>query len=926
MVRNVGNLDYLKHINFKCNDDNVAKNLSAPVSNPQINDIKNITPDYNVKIPQNYKKIGVDKLSNGLELHSYKLSNGYRITIVPMEGSPTVVKNYVNVGAMNETPDIKGISHFLEHMAFNGTNGENGHLKLNVGDSFKKIDELGGWANASTNYAVTDYVNSSPLLENKDLETQIKVIASMTEDLALTNEMIEKEKGPVCSEINMIMDDPQTVAFDQTVRTLFNIKNPADELIAGSVEHIKNLTRKNVLEYYNKYYTPDNMNLVITGDINPEETIKLVAKNFNSKKTSVGKKFEEKLTPIEHTVRKDFVSDKAKSSQIVLGFLGAQNDNSRDKLIFNILNNYLRSYSSDLEKNLRKYNSYPYIGKEKISNNPKCNEMVYVAVSTSDKNTELVLKGIYNAINNLKPITEERLEELKENIKNSRNSYMEFSENVNTEIGNRILNNNYDGLIDFDNIIDSITVEDVNNAMKKTFDLNKVALTVVHPSQKNEEIVFKGNNRKPIKTQNVEEVKLQNNFDVGLYKTKNNNLTCTIDYKLNKPYQEKAGVIEVLDRIYLMGTKNLTEDEFNELQEKNNFTLDIALSPSAINVYSKTGQDNCELCYQTLKELLYNPAITEENLKIAKEKVKDSFSRSQDTAYSLYADYEAENNNYEFSKKEVLENIDNITIEDVKKCHQYLLNNSRAIATANVPDSKPEMKNDILGFIKELNPVKPNEYVMLDTYVEREKVNLLTKANNNSQADIMQVYNFRRDDSIKGEVTGKLMNSILTNSSIGLFNTLREKEQLAYSVHSELINYGNSSDLLLRIGTTTDNKETGEKSYENVQKSIDGFNHQLGELKSGKFTDQDLINAKKSLKARLLENEGTFNKLYSIKAGLNSKNGIFKLNEMYNTIDTITKEDIIEFANKATVNPPTYTITASQDTLDFNKSYLEELV
>ena len=49
-------------------------------------------------------------------------------------------------------------------------------------------------------------------------------------------------QGPVCSEINMILDRPSTIALDQTVRTLFNVKSSADELIAGSVKHIKNLS------------------------------------------------------------------------------------------------------------------------------------------------------------------------------------------------------------------------------------------------------------------------------------------------------------------------------------------------------------------------------------------------------------------------------------------------------------------------------------------------------------------------------------------------------------------------------------------------------------------------------------------------------------------------------------------------------------
>ena len=291
---------------------NTAKQAQTDNTRPQITELSNVTPDFGVTVPQKYTKLGVKKLDNGLEVHMYKLANGHKVSIIPMEGSPAVVKNYVNVGSMNETANIKGISHFLEHMAFNGTNGENGHIKLEAGDSFKKIDELGGWANASTNYAITDYVNSTPLLDKKDLEQQIKIIAAMSEDLKLSTDMIEKEKHPVSSEINMILDDPQTIALDQTVRTLFNIKNPADEMVGGSVKTIKNLTRKDVLDYYNKYYTPDNMNLVITGDVNPDEAINIAAKSFNSRKISKGSKFEEKLSPIQKTVRKDFVSDKAK--------------------------------------------------------------------------------------------------------------------------------------------------------------------------------------------------------------------------------------------------------------------------------------------------------------------------------------------------------------------------------------------------------------------------------------------------------------------------------------------------------------------------------------------------------------------------------------------------------------------------------------
>ena len=446
-----------------------------PVNRPdkQVKELNSVTPDYGVVVPVNYKNTAVNKLDNGLEVYSYKMSNGYKVTIVPMKNSPTVVKSYVNVGSMNENANIKGISHFLEHMAFNGTNGENGHIELKQGDSFKKIDKLGGWANASTNYAITDYVNSTPLLEDKDLETQIKVIAAMAEDLKLSEDMIKKEKGPVSSEINMILDDSQTVAMDQTVRTLFNVKNPADELVGGSVSHIQNLTRDDVVNYYNTYYTPDNTNIVITGDVDPEETMKLVSKNFTSKKVSKGNKFEEKLTPLEKTVRKDFISDKANSAQIVIGFAGPQNNDTKGKILYELATEYLTSHDSGLIANLKKQNSLPGFGSERISTNPNAPRIAFITISSGKDNCEKVLKTTLNTLGQNKNITDEVLNRLKQRIKQNNEDFMEHSVSVNDCIGYSVLDNDLKYFTEYNKILDSVTKEDLNDALKKYFNVNK---------------------------------------------------------------------------------------------------------------------------------------------------------------------------------------------------------------------------------------------------------------------------------------------------------------------------------------------------------------------------------------------------------------------------------------------------------------------
>ena len=210
-------------------------------------------------------------------------------------------------------------------------------------------------------------------------------------------------------------------------------------------------------------------------------------------------------------------------------------------------------------------------------------------------------------------------------------------------------------------------------------------------------------------------------------------------------------------------------------------------------------------------------------------------------------------------------------------------------------------------------------------YNENKTPTVLTKQTNNSQADIMQVYKFKCDNTLKENVTGEILNSILTSSSIGLFDVLREKEHLAYSVYSSLDRAGDRGELSCNILTTTDNKEIGEISYENVEKSIEGFKRQIEALRDGKFTDKDFENAKLAVKASLISNEGVSQKLSSISVGMNSKYGIDYINKLYSEVDNVTRDDVLKLAEKIFSSKPVYCIAASKDTLENNRAYLASL-
>lgn len=874
-------------------------------NNPQITELSTVTPDFAVKTPQKYTMLEVQKTENGLTIYPYKLANGQRVTIIPMKDSPTTVKNYVNVGSINETDNIKGISHFLEHMAFNGTNGSEGYLKLNQGDSFQKIEQLGGWSNASTNYALTDYVNSTPLLNKSDLETQLKVIASMSDDLTLAQDMITKEKGPVCSEINMILDNPQTIVTDETVRTLFNIRSSADELVGGSVKHIQNLTREDVKNYYDKYYTPDNMNLVITGNVDPQETIETVAKLFKSNKSTNGKRFETTLTPIKTTVRKDFITDKATSANIMLGFAGPKNNDTKSKIIFEILDNYLFSSKTNLNKELKRLNvSHSGFGIEKISTNPNNPTMIYFGLECSEDKSEEVLKVIFDLVSNIKEPTQKDLENIKEKLIQNHSNELEYSVYLNSLVGNALFNNNFDYITDYERIVNEITLDELKAFINNYINMNKAALSVVHPEttqesleinhQKASKLTFKGNN-----------------YKVGVQETKNTNSYFNINLYFDLPESNPAAK-SVLSNIY---QQNLENAKYLKFAEENNLDLDVHLSKDSLSVLGYSGQKNFDKTLNAAKELLNNPEISQEYFDTAISRIKENIERSQDTASSLYADYEAKINPLYTSKQEILEGLNNITLEDVKNLHQHILQNSSGTIVTN---------NKNTNRFDDLANVKAHNFELKKVYTPNDKTIILTKDRAVSQADIKQTFKYEWNNTPRERALSEIMNTILSSSqSIGLFNTLREKEHLAYTVYSNNDWTGNCGELSLNILTTTDNKEIGEISYENVQKSINGFNRQIRELLDSKYSDEDLESAKRILKANLLQKEGVWAKLDSLNRSLKYSDDFDS--QVFNEIDKITREDIDKFSKKVFANPPVYSIVASKDTLEANQDFLDTL-
>ena len=189
---------------------------------------------------------------------------------------------YIRIGAIHEKKDEMGISHLLEHMLFKGTQRYQTFMDLN-----KEFDKLNCSVNAATskNYSFIDMK-----LPYQNLEEGLNLINEMVFKSLILEEELEKEKKVIFEEFNRTNDDPITRL--EILTTQFNFKkHRLSNLILGTKKNVKNFTRKEVFNFYKKYYIPNNCGISIVGNI-PNKFLGKLNNIFNSKNK---KKIEHKI-------------------------------------------------------------------------------------------------------------------------------------------------------------------------------------------------------------------------------------------------------------------------------------------------------------------------------------------------------------------------------------------------------------------------------------------------------------------------------------------------------------------------------------------------------------------------------------------------------------------------------------------------------
>jgi predicted Zn-dependent peptidase len=212
------------------------------------------------------------------------LPNGLRIVTDRIETVDTVSLGlWVDVGTRHEAPDINGVAHFLEHMAFKGTERRSARAIA------EEIEAVGGHLNAYTSRESTAYYAK---VLKEDVPLALDILADILLHSTFDAAELERERTVILQEIGQANDTPDDIIFDYFQATAFPDQS-LGRAVLGSADAIRGMGRSVLTGYMGRNYTPKNIVVAATGKLDHEAVLDLVGKHFGDLPAGIASRFDD---------------------------------------------------------------------------------------------------------------------------------------------------------------------------------------------------------------------------------------------------------------------------------------------------------------------------------------------------------------------------------------------------------------------------------------------------------------------------------------------------------------------------------------------------------------------------------------------------------------------------------------------------------
>ncbi|AZB42986.1 insulinase family protein [Bacillus sp. FJAT-42376] len=399
----------------------------------------------------------------------YTCQNGVRIVL---ENIPTVrsvaLGVWIGTGSRSETPEINGVSHFLEHMFFKGTESRSAR---EIAEAF---DSIGGQVNAFTSKEYTCYY-AKVLDEHAGMA--LDILSDMFFHSAFDEEELKKEKNVVYEEIKMYEDTPDDLVHDLLSKAAYG-SHPLGYPILGTEQTLSSFNGDSLREYMSRFYIPENVVISVAGNIS-ETFIAEIEKKFGSYESSYKPEVFEKPAFLNQKLSRKKETEQA---HLCLGYEGLEIGHE-DVYSLIVMNNVLGgSMSSRLFQDVREQKGLAYSVFSYHSSYAD-NGMLTIYGGTGSSQLDVLYDTVQETLNKLKAdgITSKELLNSKEQIKGNLMLSLESTNSRMSRNGkNELLLGRHRSLDEIIEKVNEVTEESVNRLTLEIFN-RPYSLSLISP-------------------------------------------------------------------------------------------------------------------------------------------------------------------------------------------------------------------------------------------------------------------------------------------------------------------------------------------------------------------------------------------------------------------------------------------------------------
>ena len=822
----------------------------------------------------------------------FKLDNGQNVIIQEVKNNPIVIiDTWIKTGSINENDKNNGISHFLEHLFFKGTQ------KYPVGTFDKILESKGASTNAATSKDYTHYYIKIP---SEFFDLALDLHSDMLLNPEIPQQELEKERKVVIEEIAKDELLPTNICYENLVKMLYS-HHPYKRKVIGEREIIENVSRAEILGYYNKFYSPDNMVTVVVGDVDTAETLDKIKRAFCVKNSPTPRYNYKKEQPLKEQKRMESFED-VQAGYILIGFRGTKIDD-KDSYALDILSTVLGDGHSSVFYRKIKDEKQLATDISAYNSGMKDDGIFYIAADFVPEKYDALEKEIFKEIREIqnRGITSEQLQLAKNIIE--RNTYYdrESISNIASQLG--YVSVTTGGTSYYENYLKNIsrvTLKDVKAVAVKYLQENKSAVSVVLPKNINCERPVSYIQKTKAEPRLVTEVddtqKYQLSDGTTLLLTQNDVndiIGINITVKGGILSENKKSAATLVSALMKKGTKKYTATELAEILENHGINISLSSGKDSFVISVLTTKNEYPLTLELMNEIFNNAKFDEHEIEKVKNNTLQEIKQSEDEPLTvaietfksaIYGGSLYDNSIYVLEKA-----IPDVTRDDLFDFYDSLFDGNNIVVSIN---GKVDKKLTLTKFSEMFNS-KSDKVFSYDRYSVPSLLSHVSKTKhptNTNTAWIIVGWQTQGLKNLKEVAALQIIDSILgSGMDSRLFKNVRAEGGLAYQIGSGASAGMLKGHFLTYIGTNPDN----------INLATERMLNEINKMKTEFVSKQELQEAKdKIIGHYLLEQETNLQKASALAHYEATGRGFNYRPEYEKLLNSITESDIIDVANR----------------------------